>query len=148
MTRRDAREQAFALIFQMNYTDEPVKDLAEAAFLCRDEEMDPYALKVAEAFQEHFLEVDATINRYSTKWKLSRLSKVTATILRLAVCELDYIDDVPVGAVINEAVELAKKYGGDEDPAYVNGVLGGYARAKESGGKASEEAAASVSEEE
>ena len=133
MTRRDAREQAFALIFQLNYTDEPVEELAEAARLCRDEEIDPYAAQLAKLVQEHFLEIDQVINRHSTKWKLSRLPKVTAAILRLAVCELQYQPDVPMGAIINEAVELAKKYGGDEDPAYVNGVLGGYVRSGESG---------------
>ena len=140
MTRRDAREQAFHLIFQLQYTDDPVAQLAEDAALCRDEAVDNYALQVAGAVQEHFLDIDAIIARHSTKWKLSRLPKVTAAILRLAVCELNYMEDVPVGAVINEAVELAKKYGGDEDPAYVNGVLGGYVRSREAAADKTEEA--------
>lgn len=131
MTRRDAREQAFHLVFQLQYTDDPVDQLLEDASLCRDEAIDEYAAQVARAVQEHFLEIDAVISRHSAKWKISRLPKVTVAILRLAVCELDYMKDVPVGAVINEAVELAKKYGGDEDPSYVNGVLGGYVRSRQ-----------------
>lgn len=130
MTRREAREQAFHLVFQLQYTDDPVDQLLEDAVQCRDEVIDDYAAQVARAAQEHLLEIDAVISRHSAKWKLSRLPKVTVAILRLAVCELDYMKDIPVGTAINEAVELAKKYGGEEDSAYVNGVLGGYVRSR------------------
>jgi N utilization substance protein B len=131
ITRREAREQAFALVFEMIFNDAPVDELIQGAAQCRDITIDPYAVEAATAVREHQEELDAVIDRFSSKWKVGRLPKVTVSILRLAICEMDYIEGVPVGAVINEAVELAKKYGGDEDPAYVNGVLGGYARSRE-----------------
>lgn len=135
MTRHDAREQALSLIFQLAFTEEPVAELAEAAEFCGEEKLDEYAVRAARLVQEHFLEIDQTINRHSPKWRVTRLPKVTAAILRLAVCEITYLDEIPTGVAINEAVELAKKFAGDEDPAYVNGVLGGFARELEAQAK-------------
>jgi len=63
------------------------------------------------------------LNEHVTGWKTSRMNKVDLSILRLAVYEMKYDEDVPVGVAINEAVELAKKYSGDEGPAFINGVL-------------------------
>ena len=62
------------------------------------------------------------------KWSKERISRVALAIMRLAVYEMLYVDDIPVSVSINEAVELAKKYGGDEDSSFVNGVLGGISR--------------------
>ena len=78
----------------------------------------------------HQEELDEIIARYSQGWALNRLAKVDLTILRMAVYELLYRPRVPVGATINEAVELAKRYGGDEDSAFVNGILGSISRAE------------------
>ncbi len=136
MTRRDAREQAFALLFEMIFNDEPVEDMIRDASLCRDIEIDDFAVEAANTVRAHREEIDATIDAFSSKWKLNRLPKVTVSILRLAVCEMRYMKDIPVGATINEAVELAKKYGGEEDSAYVNGVLGGIARSAGGGSEA------------
>ncbi len=69
-------------------------------------------------------EIDARIGETAQGWKLSRLAKVDLAILRLAVYEMKYDEDVPVGVAINEAVELSKKFGGDESPAFINGILG------------------------
>ena len=73
-------------------------------------------------------ELDQTINHVSSGWKTSRMSKVDLTILRLAVYELKYDEDVPVKVAINEAVELAKKFGQDESASFINGILGAVAR--------------------
>jgi N utilization substance protein B len=67
--------------------------------------------------------IDVIIDERSTGWKTSRMGKVELTILRLAVYEMLFDEDVPVTVAINEAVELAKKYGGDDTPAFINGVL-------------------------
>ena len=67
--------------------------------------------------------IDEMLNEHVTGWKTSRMNKVDLSILRLAVYEMKYDEDVPVGVAINEAVELAKKYSGDEGPAFINGVL-------------------------
>lgn len=130
MTRREAREQAFMLVFETSFQNLPVGELIENAVDGRDLEIDDYALKAATAVQQNQTAIDAIIEQHSTKWKLSRLPRVTLSILRLAVGELCFVEDVPEGAVVNEAVELAKKYGGEEDASYVNGVLGGYIRSK------------------
>ena len=69
-------------------------------------------------------EIDRIINDSARGWKTGRMNKVDLTILRLAVYELKWDEEIPVGVAINEAVELAKKFSGDEGPAFVNGVLG------------------------
>ena len=126
-TRRESREQAFALVFEMIFNDAPVEELVEGAAQCRDISIGDYALEAAKAVRTHWEELDGIIRRFSAKWKLERLPKVTLSVLRLAICEIAFLG-TPTGAVIDEAVELTKKCGGDDDPAYVNGVLGGYAR--------------------
>lgn len=131
-TRRESREQAFALVFEMIFNDAPVEELVEGAAQCRDISIGDYALEAAKAVRTHWEELDGIIRRFSAKWKLERLPKVTLSVLRLAICEIAFLG-TPTGAVIDEAVELTKKYGGDDDPAYVNGVLGGYARSREAG---------------
>ena len=68
-------------------------------------------------------EIDESINQIATGWKTGRMGKAELTILRLAVYEMKYDDEIPVGVAINEAVELAKKFGSDDSPAFVNGIL-------------------------
>lgn len=130
MTRREAREQALSLIFEMNFNDNTVEEMVDNALIFRGESVDNYAVKIAEQARLHFDELIAAIEKYSTKWKAARLPKISLSILQLAITELAYVKDAPVGAVINEAVEIAKKYAGDEDASYINGVLGGFARAE------------------
>ena len=71
----------------------------------------------------HLAEIDEAIDAVAEGWKTGRMGKVGLTLIRLAVYEMKYDEDVPVGVAINEAVELAKKYGTDESPAFINGVL-------------------------
>lgn len=71
----------------------------------------------------HLAEIDEAIDAVAEGWKTGRMGKVDLTLIRLAVYEMKYDEDVPVGVAINEAVELAKKYGTDESPAFINGVL-------------------------
>lgn len=81
-----------------------------------------------EKIREKLPEIDEALNEASKGWKTSRMGKVELSILRLAVYELRYDDDVPGKVAINEAVELAKKFGGNEAPAFINGVLGKLAK--------------------
>ena len=81
-------------------------------------------LAKAIAIAEKVCEIDAMINENATGWKTTRMNKVDLSILRLAVYEMKFDDDVPVKVAINEAVELAKRFSGDEGPAFINGVLG------------------------
>jgi N utilization substance protein B len=88
-----------------------------------------FAENTLNAVEEHFSEIDEIIEANSQDWTLGRLPKVTLAILRLAVAEIKYIDDVPNGVAVNEAVELAKKYGTNEDASFINGILGTIAKA-------------------
>lgn len=128
MTRREAREQALAMIFEMNFNDNTVDEMVDNALIFRDEAVDEYAVQIAQQVRLHWEDNLSAVEQYSKKWKANRLPKVSLAILMLAVTEITYIKDAPVGAVINEAVELAKKYAGPEDASYINGVLGGYVR--------------------
>ncbi|MBR5134064.1 MAG: transcription antitermination factor NusB, partial [Clostridia bacterium] len=74
------------------------------------------------------LESDRQIEEYSHRWSKNRLSKVTLAILRLALYEMQHVDETPVSVAINEAVELAKTYGDEEEPPFINGILGSVAR--------------------
>ena len=80
------------------------------------------------AVAEHLEEIDQKIEEKSNGWSLKRLAKADITALRLAIYEIRYDEDVPAGVAVNEAVELAKLYGTDKSPAFVNGVLGSVVR--------------------
>ena len=88
------------------------------------EEERGYMRKKVKDIAAHEEEIDAMINEHTTGWKTGRMNKVDLSVLRLAVYEMKWDDEVPVKVAINEAVELAKNFSGDEGPAFVNGVLG------------------------
>lgn len=133
MTRRESREQAFALVFESSFHDEGLEYILENASEGRDLALDVsgYAKILTETVLYNRDEIDKKISDVSTNWKTSRMSRVALAILRVAVCEMYKFSDVPDSVSINEAVELAKIYGGDEDPAFVNGVLGAIYKKKQ-----------------
>lgn len=128
MTRREARELAFVLLFEKSFTDAPVREILMDAGEARDVESDEFALSLAEGTESRLKPIDEIISAHSHKWSKGRISRVALSVMRLAVYEMQYREDIPVSVSINEAVELAKKYGGDEDSAFINGVLGGISR--------------------
>ena len=130
MKRSEAREQAFMLIFERSFKEESIDEIIEEAQTGRSLEIDDYAHTLARDVCGHLPWLDETISNYSKKWKLNRMSRVALSILRLSLWEIDNVDSVPVGASINEAVELAKKYGNSDDFSFVNGLLGAYVRGK------------------
>jgi len=77
---------------------------------------------------DHQAELDAVIEKYAQGWALNRLARVDLTIMRMAVYEMMHLPEIPVGATINEAVELAKKYAEDKSSGFINGILGSAAR--------------------
>ena len=126
MNRSQEREQAFIVLFEsIFHPDVPVGELfalaEESEFFTGTE----FSRSLVETTVEHAAEID------TVDWSLNRLTRVALAILRLAVCEILYFDDIPVGVSINEAVELAKKYAEKKDSAFINGVLGSVARARE-----------------
>ena len=118
MGRREMREHIFKLLFLREFNpSEEMPDQIRMYFESL-EELAPineaYMQNKYEKILEHLDEIDGTLNLASSGWKVSRMSKVDVNILRLAVYEMKYDEDVPVKVAINEAVELAKKFGGDD----------------------------------
>lgn len=111
------------------FTDVSMDEILEAAREARDVEVDAFASRLAVGAAEKLDELDDAITPALHNWSRERLSRVALTVLRLAVHEMQSETDNPTSVVINEAVELAKKYGGADDASFVNGVLGTLARA-------------------
>ena len=122
MGRSELREHIFKMIFGLEFTEE--EQIEKQLELYLDQLDRSYMLAKAKAIAEKVCEIDAMINENATGWKTTRMNKVDLSILRLAVYEMKFDDDVPVKVAINEAVELAKRFSGDEGPAFINGVLG------------------------
>jgi N utilization substance protein B len=129
MTRRQAREQAFILLFEKSFNPETeINELYETAVENEIIEESAFSKTLADKVTENIAEIDAVIEKYSVKWKMSRISKVSLAVMRLAICEMQYFDDIPVGVSINEAVELCKKYAAKDDYSFVNGILSSVAK--------------------
>ncbi len=134
MTKKRIRENVYLLLFQAEFYQE--EDQIAQADLCLEtlEEKDATKrarLQVRERFCDilgHLKEIDKKIQEKAEGWTLRRIAKSDLAILRLAVYEILYDEDVPDGVAINEAVELAKRYGGDKSYGFINGVLGSVAR--------------------
>lgn len=127
MSRRELREQVFKMLFRAEFYEE--SELSQQLLLFFDEldkkeEKDTsYIQGKFEGILAHLPELDAQINDAAKGWKTSRMGKVDLTLIRLALYEMRYEEDVPTGVAINEAVELAKSYGSDDSASFVNGIL-------------------------
>lgn len=129
MTRHESRELAFILIFEKSFqTDISITELIDSAAELELFEQNEFAESLAKKVYLKLDEIDAIISENLVGWSAKRISKVTKAILRLAVCEMLYSENMPVGVAINEAVEIAKKYASQEDASYINGVLGSIAK--------------------
>ena len=131
MKRTDAREMIMQLIFQM----EAQKDFSsEARITYRENNFDgtdqeAYFDKIMDTFLENRTAIDAQIEEASNKWHLGRMGKVDLAVLRVALTELRLKDDIPQSVAINEAVNMAKKFGSEESGKFVNGLLGNIVKA-------------------
>ena len=118
-TRREARERALSLLYEAD-----AKGCAPALVL--DEQVlapDPFVVDVVSGVEKNQDEADALIRQFSKGWSLERMPVIDRTLLRMAIYELGHRPDVPTGAVISEAVELAKRYSTDDSGKFVNGML-------------------------
>ena len=131
MTRKEARDQAFVLVFEKSLNEYDVAEVIEAAKECRDFEVDEdgYVVKVFTGVYDNIDEIDAYISKNLSGWSIDRISKVSLAVLRLAVFEIKHMDEIPAAVSIDEAVELCKKYSTDDDASFVNGVLGSIVKA-------------------
>ena len=145
MTRGNARELAVHLIYAREFTGEEPESIVAARlekeyYAKLAEENQVYSdrpSKAQVAYLDNVVagvanradELNETIQKHAIGWDISRISKLARTIMQLAIFEIQYVDDVPTGVAISEAVRIAKMYDGDDTGAFVNGILGAYSRA-------------------
>jgi N utilization substance protein B len=131
MGRRELREQIFKLLFRVEFNAREDMPEQEKLFFedenTADEESERYILKKYEDIVSKLNVIDEMINKETKGWDTSRMGKVDLTLIRLAIYEIKYDDEIPTGVAINEAVELAKKFGQDNSPGFINGVLAKFA---------------------
>ena len=144
MTRANARELAVHLIYGRLFTGEEPEQvvstrLAKEYYAKLSEENEVYSErpsraqtayldKVVSGVANRTEDLNAEIQKYSIGWDVSRISRLTRAIMQLAIFEILYVEDVPTGVAVSEAVRLAKKYDGDDTGSFVNGILGSFAR--------------------
>lgn len=132
MSRTAAREVAMMMQFSTllggEDTPEHVCEKAESVGALDDEDM-LYVAQMLEGVRAHCAELDELVSKFAKDWSIDRIARVDLSILRIAIYEMLYRrEDVPTGAAINEAVELAKRYGGERSYAFINGILGSVAK--------------------
>ncbi len=143
MTRRESRESAFRIVFEMEINPMDAEEALELAEETGEPETDLFAQNLVRAVYKYRLEIDESFKPYLKGWSLSRISKASLAILRISCAQLTYWDEITenkrpeddeksANIIINEAVELSKKYGGDDDYSFVNGILGSLVRGEES----------------
>ena len=144
MTRGNARELAVHLIYGREFTGEEPEQVVSTRldkeyYSKLSEENDVYSDRpsrqqlryidsVVSGVANRTEDLNGEIQKYSIGWDVSRISRLTRCVLQLAIYEILYVEDVPTGVAISEAVRLAKKYDGDDTGAFVNGILGSFAR--------------------
>ena len=144
MTRSNAREIAMHLVFELDYHDELPEELFQQVFHenyfprlaeetdlyqdMPDEKQMNYIQDCVRGVYVKKAEIDSIIETYAIGWKVARISKVSLAVLRLAIYEIQYVEDAPAGAVINEALEIARRYEEEDKVSFINGILGSYVR--------------------
>lgn len=132
MTRRELRENTFVMLFHKEFHDiDEMKEQFELYFEKKapmSEKDETYVSERVYDILSKLNEIDSDIEEASESWTVSRMSKIDLSIMRLAYYEMRYDETVPLQVAINEAVEIAKLYGGDNSPSFINGVLGKLAK--------------------
>jgi N utilization substance protein B len=132
LTRSQKREGAFLLMYQSSLNDDSLSEIVEANIAEFEMLEDADVVSAAESALAYCSSADEVINRYSATRNVGRIAKIPLSIMRLALYEMDCLDEeeVPAKVAIDEAIELCKKYSGDKDYKFVSGVLGSYFREK------------------
>lgn len=123
MSRRKSREQAFIFLFESTFGLQNMDEIMTNSELIREETVEPFTKELFEGTLDKQNLLDEYIEKNLNGWNKDRLSRTAISILRLAVFEMMFVDDIPLNVSINEAVELAKKYSTKQESAYINGVL-------------------------
>jgi transcription antitermination protein NusB len=124
LSRRRARKQAFLVLYQSDVNGSPVEAAFERWRSYRGD-LEEYAVRLARGVEREVEGLDALLSEVSVGWPVHRMSAVDRTVLRLALYEMLFVEDVPPDVAVNEAVELARGFSGEEAPAFVGGVLRG-----------------------
>jgi transcription antitermination protein NusB len=124
-TRRISREQALQALFYMDMHRDPAEDPVGLFCSCftQDHPAGPFFHRLVDGVRENRPTIDTVIERFSSNWKLARMSCVDRNILRIAVFELLYCADIPPKVSINEAIDVGKRFGTEESGAFINGIL-------------------------
>lgn len=144
MTRTNAREIAIHFTFELSFSDQSADQVLDEFFnqeyfalLGAEEELYAefpnekqrnYICTLVRGAFQHGAELDSYIEKYAVGWKFSRIGRVAAAIMRVAMYEILYMPDIPNAAAINDAVEIAKNYEGEETVRFINGILGSFVR--------------------
>jgi N utilization substance protein B len=130
MSRRIAREMAFKILFQTDVGRNPWQEVLPRTLAENKlpEKSGEFLKQLVTGTVQHLKEIDRELARFALDWKLERMANTDRNILRMAIFEIKYLEDVPSAATINEAVELAKRYGDEESGRFVNGILGNMIR--------------------
>ena len=123
--RRKSREAALKILFEADFNKVPMGGIADR--MITEQEIDievvQFIQKLLDAYQDHEVDVNQLIEKHSSNWKLSRMASVDRNILRLGVCEILFLRDIPKNVTINEYLEIAKKYGTEDSSSFINGIL-------------------------
>lgn len=128
MSRREIRDNAFKLVFEQLVRNDDIDELYEIAEEVEEITVNDDVKKIVDGTLEHSSEIDGIISGYSRSRSISRISRLNLAILRIALYEAVYDDNIPVNVAISEAVNLAETYAYQEDISFINGVLGAFAR--------------------
>ncbi|OGQ07258.1 MAG: transcription antitermination factor NusB [Deltaproteobacteria bacterium RIFCSPLOWO2_12_FULL_40_28] len=130
--RRKARECGLQILYQIDFTSRKLQEVATVYWTDHPEveEVATYCHSLLEGTLRNLPEIDMIIEEASTNWKMSRMAAVDRNILRQATYELIYQTDIPASVIINEAIEISKKYGTEESPSFINGILDKIAKIK------------------
>jgi transcription antitermination factor NusB len=123
--RRRGHETALKLLYALDITREPVDKLLQASWLDAvvPEAVREFSVALVAGVMAHQDEIDTLVQEWSMNWSLERIGIIERNILRFAIYELLFLTDIPPNVTINEAVEVAKRYGTDEAPSFINGIL-------------------------
>jgi transcription antitermination protein NusB len=124
LSRRRARKQAFLVLYQSDVNETPVEATFGRWRTYRGD-LEDYAVRLALGVEREKEDLDALLSEVSVGWPVHRMSAVDRTVLRLGLYEMLFVEDVPPDVAVNEAVELARGFSGEESPAFVGGVLRG-----------------------
>jgi len=123
LKRREAREKALFYLYQSDLLKMNVDELIQKDLKYK-KEIDQFTLKLINGVKNNLNSLNEIINTYSTNWQIDRMSILDRNMLRIALYELIYEQEIPLKVTINEAIEISKKYGGEESGKFINGILG------------------------